>query len=139
MDPTFFRPLEFDQVRAQLAAHTAFSASEELARALVPSADAATVQVLQQETTEARGLLDQQPQLSIGGARDVRPHTHTARVGGMIQAFEFLELRGTLLSARQLRKSILRLQESYPRLAFLANGLTDVPAVIDEIGRVFDE
>ena len=93
----------------------------------------------QQETTEARRLLDQQPQLGIGGARDVRPLVQVARIGGMIQAHEFLELRTTLLSARNLRKSILRLSEALPRLAFIAEGLNDAPRVIDEIGRVFTE
>lgn len=133
------RPLEFAQVRALLAAHTSFSASEALARELVPSDDASTVRVLQQETTEARAILDQQPQLSVGSARDVRSLTRTARVGGMIQAFEFLDLRGTLLSARQLRKNILRVSENFPRLAFIATSLSDAPRVIDEIGRVFND
>lgn len=133
------RPLEFYQVRANLAEYTAFSASTELALALMPSDDAQQVKTWQQETTEARKLLDQQPQLSVGSARDVRPLTRTARVGGMIQAFEFLDLRGTLLSARNLRKHILRVSEQFPRLAFIAASLTDAPRLIDEIGRVFNE
>lgn len=139
MELDSLRPLEFGQVRASLAALTSFSASEQLARDLVPSNDANTVKVLQQETTEARRLLDTQPQLSIGSARDVRALTRIARVGGMIQAFEFLDLRGTLLSARQLRRSILRVAEAYPRLAFIAESLSDAPRVIDEIGRVFKD
>ncbi|MBI4675237.1 MAG: endonuclease MutS2 [Chloroflexi bacterium] len=133
------RPLEFSQVRARLAEHTAFRASEQLALELEPSADAETVKTLQQETTEARALLDQQPQLSIAGARDVRPLTRAARVGGMIQANEFHELRATLLAARQLKKTIGRLSEHFPRLAFIAAGLNDAPRVVDEIGRVFTD
>lgn len=133
------RPLEYAQVRAQLAAHTAFSASEILARELEPSKDTAVVLTLQQETTEARKFLDQHPQISVGSARDVRALTRTARVGGMIQAFEFLELRGTLLSARNLRKNILRVAENFPRLAFIAESLNDSPRVIDAIGHVFNE
>lgn len=133
------RPLEFDQVRTRLAAHAAFTASESLARALEPTDDPALVKTLQQETTEARALLDQQPQLSIGSARDVRSMTRVARVGGMIPAVEFLELRGTLLSARNVRKNILRVSEQFPRLAFIAESLSDAPRVIDEIGRVFDD
>lgn len=133
------RPLEFAHVRAQLAAYAAFSASENLALELEPSADADTVKTRQQETTEARTLLDQQPQLGVGGARDVRSFTRTARVGGMIQANEFLELRATLLAARNLKKSILRLSDHFPRLAFLAESLNDAPRVIDEVGRVFTD
>lgn len=139
MDYDSLRPLEFDQVRSQLAEHTSFSASQALALELEPSDEAVEVAALQQETTEARRLLDQQPQLGVGSARDVRGSTRTARVGGMIQAFEFLELRGTLLSARNLRKNILRAAENFPRLAFIAESLSDAPRVIDEIGRVFND
>lgn len=139
MDYDSLRPLEFEQVRARLAAHTAFSASHTLALELEPSGDPLQVTTQQQETTEARRLLDQQPQLGVGSARDVRAATRTARVGGMIQAFEFLELRGTLLSARNLRKNILRAAENFPRLAFIAESLSDAPRVVDEIGRVFND
>ncbi len=133
------RPLEFSAVRAQLARYAAFRASETLALELEPSSDAATVRLWQQETTEARALLDQQPQLGVGGARDVRGLTRVARVGGMIPPHEFLELRATLLAARNLRKSILRLSDAFPRLAFIAESLHDAPRVIDEIGRIFTE
>lgn len=139
MQSDAIRPLEFSAVRAHLARYAAFSASEALTLELEPSQDAATVRILQQETTEARMLLDQQPQLGVGGARDVRGLTRTARVGGMIQAHEFLELRATLLAARNLKKSIMRLGETLPRLAFIAESLNDAPRVIDEIGRVFSE
>lgn len=139
MNSDAIRPLEFARVREQLAQHTAFSASETLALELAPAADADTVKTLQQETTEARALLDQQPQLGVGAARDVRGYTRIARVGGMIQAHEFLELRATLLSARNLKKNILRLREQFPRLAFVAESLDDASRVIDEIGRVFTE
>lgn len=133
------RPLEFSAVRAQLARYTAFSASETLALELEPSNDIATVRVWQQETTEARALLDQQPQVGVGGARDVRALTRVARIGGMIPPHEFLDLRATLLAARNLRKNILRSSEAFPRLAFIAASLDDAPRVIDEIGRVFTE
>lgn len=133
------RPLEFSRVRANLARYAAFSASETLALELEPSTDPATVRVWQQETTEARALLDQQPQLSVGGARDMRALTRVARIGGMIPAHEFLDLRATLLAARNLGKNILRLREAFPRLAFLAESLSDAPRVLDEIGRVFTE
>lgn len=133
------RPLEFSIVRARLARFAAFSASEMLALELEPSGDPATVRTLQQETTEARALLDQQSQLSIGGARDVRGLTRTARVGGMIAPHEFLELRATLLVARNLKRTIVRLDAAFPRLAFIATSLNDAPVVIDEIGRVFTD
>ena len=37
MNPKYLHTLEFDKIRARLAAHSAFSASEELARDLMPA------------------------------------------------------------------------------------------------------
>lgn len=144
MNLDFVAPLEFDQVRVRLAAHTAFRASEALALALEPSTDAAEIKKRQQETSEARALLDLQPGLGIGGARDVRPLTQTARRGGTLTPSEFLELRATLLSARNLRRALVRQGRDgsatrLPRLASLAENLNDVPQLVDAIERALND
>ena len=43
----------------------------------------------------------------------------------MIQPVEFLDLRGTLLSARSLRKEIMRASDQVPRLVFIAASRDD--------------
>lgn len=139
MNPQSLASLEFDKVKVRLAAHAAFSASEELARELTPSTDVNEIKAWQQETTEARALLDQQPGLGIGGARDVRHHVQTARIGGMIAPPDFLELRGTLLAARNLKRALTRVAEPFPRLAFMAGSLDDAPKVIEAIGTVLTD
>jgi DNA mismatch repair protein MutS2 len=139
MDPKYFRPLEFDKIRARLASHASFGASEELALDLVPSTDSAEIKTWQQETTEARALLDQQPSLGIGGARDVRPFTQAARVGAILNPPDFLDIQATLVSARALRRSLGRLTELYPRLAFIAGGLDDLSDLSQAITRVLND
>lgn len=139
MDPKYIRSLEFDKIRGRLVAHTSFAASEELAFQLLPSSDYQEIQARQQETTEARALLDRQPGLGIGGARDLRPHTRTARIGGLLNPPELLEIRTTLLSARTLHRTIVRSQEQHPRLAFIAGGLDDIPALADAIGAALND
>jgi DNA mismatch repair protein MutS2 len=52
---------------------------------------------------------------------------------------EFLDIRATLTSARTLRRSLARLNELYPRLAFIAAGLDDIPTLGDAIGRVLND
>lgn len=139
MNTKSFRPLEFERIRERLAEHTAFGPSRELAQSLAPSADPAQIQSGQQETTEARALLDQQPGLSIGGARDVRPLTQSARIGGLLNPADFLEVRATLLSARNLKRQLNRRDELYQRLTFIAGGLNDVPPLVDAIGHVLND
>ncbi len=139
MNPKYLRTLEFDKVLARLAAHTEFSASAHLARTLVPSAEPAEIARRQGETTEARALLDQHPEMSIGGARDARPLTKSARLGALLQPLDLLEIRQTLLAARTLRRALTRLEQLYPRLAARAAELAELPDVVDAIARAVND
>src|SRR4051812_11248773 len=93
--------LEFPKIREQLARHTAFSASRELAQTLLPSTDAYEIRRRLQLTGEARRLLDERPDTSIGGARDIRGPAGLARRGGVLDAPTFLEISSTLISGRR--------------------------------------
>ncbi len=139
MNLKYFRPLEFNKIRTQLASHASFGASDELARALTPSTDIGEIKTWQQETTEARALLDQQPGLGIGGAREVRPFAQAARIGALLNPTDFLDIRATLLSAKTLRRQLTKLDALYPRLAFIAGGLDDLPALSDAIAKVLND
>lgn len=139
MNPKFLRPLELDKILARLAAHAEFSASEQLARELAPALEPDEIARRQSETTEAVALLDQHPEMSIGGARDVRALTKSARIGALITPVELLDLRQTLIAARTLRRSLGRLSELYPRLAARAALIEEAPAVVDAIARAVNE
>jgi DNA mismatch repair protein MutS2 len=132
--------LEFPKIREQLARHTAFSASRELALALLPSTDAYEIRLRQRRTGEARRLLDERPDVSIGGARDVRPAVGRARRGGVLEAGQFLEIGGTLASSRRLRVTLTKLDEAiFPQLRELAEDLPTLPALEDQIVRTIGD
>src|SRR3982751_5536004 len=95
--------LEFPKIRERVARHSSFSASRELALVLLPSTDAYEVRRRLQLTGEARRLLDERPDTSIGGARDIRGPAGLARRGGVLDAAVFLEIGATLASGRRLR------------------------------------
>jgi DNA mismatch repair protein MutS2 len=139
MIPRYLHTLEFDKILTRLASHTAFSASEELARALTPSPDAEEIARRQGETTEARALLDQHPEIGIGGARDARPLTKHARLGAILAPTDLLEIRQTLLAARTLRRALGKLGALYPRLAGRAAHLEDAPRVVDAVTRAIND
>ncbi len=73
MNEKSLRTLEFPKVIAALSAHTAFSASHELATDLSPHTQLAAVLRAQAETSEARRILELRPEITTAGARDVRP------------------------------------------------------------------
>jgi DNA mismatch repair protein MutS2 len=132
--------LEFPKIREQLARHTAFSASRELALALQPATVVAEVRRSQALTSEARALLDDFPETSIGGARDVRRAAQHAARGGILDGTSLLEVAGTVGAARTLRSRLLRLdRERYPLLVELAGLMPQLPPVEDEILHAIGE
>ena len=133
------RTLEFQKILSHLAEHTSFSAGRELALALRPSTDPYEVRQRQQATTEAKALLGTRPEVTLGAARDVRPHAERAGLLATLQPHEILEVRGTLRSARKLRSLLVRLEEEYPLLADTAARLDPLPELADAIGRCLDE
>ncbi|MCU0493635.1 MAG: endonuclease MutS2 [Chloroflexaceae bacterium] len=132
--------LEFPKVLAQLARHTAFSASRELALALRPSTDAYDIAQWLNRTDEARRLLDERPDVTIGGTRDVRgPAAHAAR-GGVLEGATLLQISDTLASMRRLRGVLLKLDPAaFPQLSDYAVSLPQLPALEEEIGRAIGD
>ncbi|MEI7770620.1 MAG: endonuclease MutS2 [Chloroflexales bacterium] len=126
--------LEFPKIRAQLARHTAFSASRDLALSLLPSTEIVDVRQRQALTGEARALLDDYADVTIGGARDVRRAAQHAARGGVLEGQTFLEVAATLASSRALRVRLLKLEATrFPRLIEQAGFLPSLPQIEDEI------
>ncbi|MBK9944934.1 MAG: endonuclease MutS2 [Kouleothrix sp.] len=126
--------LEFPKILDRLARHTAFSASRELALGLQPTTDAYQIRRQIALTSEARHLLDERPDISIGGARDIRGPVGLARRGGVLEASVLLEVSATLASGRRLRGQLLKLDvATFGLLNELAHDLPSLPAVEDAI------
>jgi DNA mismatch repair protein MutS2 len=140
ISPQTLETLEFPKIRERLAAHTAFGASRALALALLPSSDPVEVRRSLRTTQEARRLLDDNPDVSIGGARDVRRPAGLAQRGGSLDGPTLLEVAGTLASSRQLRVRLLKLDETqFPELRELALGLAQLPSLEDTITHAIGE
>lgn len=135
MNPKHLNTLEFPKILNRLAYHADFSASKELARALLPAWHVAEILERQTETREARRLLSINLDVSIGGARDVRPLLEQATRSAALLPTELLDIRQTLVAARDLRRDISRLQDQIPRLADIADRIQECPGLIQEIGR----
>ena len=133
--------LEFPKIRDRLARHSSFSASRTLALALEPSTDVVEVRQRLRRTSEARRLLDDYPETSIGGARDVRGPVGLARRGGVLDAAVFLEIGSTLASGRRLRVLLLKLDPAnYGQLRELAEDLPNLSALEEAIaGTIGDD
>jgi DNA mismatch repair protein MutS2 len=136
-DAGSIRALEYAAIVERLAALTAFEPSRELALALEPLADPAHVGLLQDQTDEASRLIDEQAQVSIGGARDVRAAIDRARRGGRLTADELLDIGATLEATRQFEARLA--SWSGPHLASIREALDPAPAMAERIARSVDD
>src|SRR5690349_10500039 len=125
--------LELPKILAQLATHAQFSAGTDLIRQLRPTVDIREALDWQQETTEARVLLEARSDITLGGARDVREPAITATRGMILEPQTLLDIRGTLRRATTLKRTIGKLGTTSPRLADVANGLEECAALQGEI------
>ncbi|MBI3360135.1 MAG: endonuclease MutS2, partial [Chloroflexi bacterium] len=139
MDPKSLATLELPKVLDRLAKFTAFSGGAALARALTPTTDLAEAQRWQSETSEARKLLAVKTDVTLGGARDVRSLAVNAARGTVLLAPELMDVKGTIIAARNLRRILVKLSDQFPRLAFIAGGLNECPGIVEAISRTIDE
>lgn len=138
MDAKSLQVLEYPKIRERLRAFCDFSASMELARDLEPtdSYDLALARLA--ETTEARRLFSV-ADIGIGGAHDIRPAVDLAARGGALDPQQLLDVKSTLISCREIKKSLERKTDEYPRLAQLAAGLPETHGIVDAITRVLSD
>jgi DNA mismatch repair protein MutS2 len=138
MDSKTLHVLEYPKVLERLRAFCDFSASMELALALEPtdSYDLALSRLA--ETSEARKLFSIQD-IGVGGAHDIRPAVDLAARGGVLDPQQLLDIKSTLISCRELKRSLERRTDEYPRLAQIAAGLPESHGIVDAITRVLSE
>ena len=126
MDAKTLQVLEYPKILERLRSFCDFSASMDLARSLEPtdSHDLALARLA--ETAEARNLFSTSD-ISIGGAHDIRPAADLAARGGVLDPQQLLDVKSTLISCREIKRSLERKTDESPRLAQLAAGLPESP------------
>ncbi len=139
MDEKTLRTLEYDKILDRLAGHCSFFLSAEAARALLPAKHRSEALKRLAETSEARQLLEVNPTVSIGGARDLREILNAAARQIPLEPHQLLDVKYTLVAARRLGRLFERERESYPHLAELALGLPPSLGLIDAISSALSE
>src|SRR5262245_34834455 len=138
MDSKTLHVLQYDKIRVRLKGFCDFSASMELALALEPTDSYDLAVACLAETSEARRLFSIQD-ISIGGAHDIRPAADLAARGGVLDPQQLLDIKSTLISSRELKKSLERKTDEYPRLSQIAAGLPESHGMVDAISRVLSD
>ena len=134
MDSKTLSVLEFPKILARLVDFCDFSASAEMAGALLPTPDYDEALVRLAGTSEAHTLLATSD-LTIGGAHDIREQVDLAAHGGVLDPKELLDVQSTLVSMHALRRFFDKHAEASPHLADIAWRLPAPTGLIEAIAR----
>ncbi len=139
MDEKTLSILEYPKILERLAGYCAFAASADLARNLKPTTHIDTAKRLLAETSEAVQLFTTNPDLTIGGARDIRAPIELAARGGVLLPSDLLDIKYTLIAARNLARTFERLEIRSPNLFVIAAQLPPPLGLIDMITRAISD
>jgi DNA mismatch repair protein MutS2 len=145
LNPHTLKTLAFDRIRDLLAERAAFSLGRQLCQELEPTPVVAEVEARQEETGQARDLLEAgggEPPLS--GLHDVREAAGRAARGGSLTPPDLLRVADTLEAAARLKRFLEIREDRAPRLAALAdfeplpNLARSIRSAVTEPGAVVD-
>jgi DNA mismatch repair protein MutS2 len=127
VDPHALEAIEFAQVLELLADRCETEAAASAARALEPRTEPSTVQRLQDETSEARRLLETDVVVSFSGFRDVGAAVDGARRGMHVPGNVLFRVYETLLTARKAHAYFMGKSAAAPTLADVASRIVPQP------------
>ena len=139
MDDKTLQILEYPKILERVADYASFSPTAEKAKLLRPTSDLREAARRLAETTEAIELLISHPDLTIGGARDVRQQTDLASHAGLLTPVDLLDIKSTLIAGRNLMRTFERLEDLYPRLAEIVAQIPLPVGLIDGISRAISD
>jgi DNA mismatch repair protein MutS2 len=139
MDEKTLVTLEYPKILERLAGYASFAISADLARAMRPFDSLEEARHRLAFTTEARRLIEVDDGFTIGGARDVRAQVELARRAGVLDPSDLLDVKNTLIAARNVARSLERQPEPLNNLKGLVPALLPPSGLIDAITRAISE
>ncbi|WP_372637693.1 endonuclease MutS2 [Cohnella sp.] len=141
MNEKALHTLEYDKIIRRLAGLASTSLGKEEAEKLTPSRELAIVKRRLAATEEASKAVSLKGTPPFGGITDIRSSLQRAKLQGMLQPPELMEVAQFIMGSRRLSRFISSAGEEteLPLLLDLCEPLTDFKAVEDEIRRCIDE
>ena len=106
METRVLKTLEFDKIRDIVATHCTSFAGRSYIEKLVPVSEFDEVVRLLEEMDEGLAILRVRGNVPMGGISDIRSHAKRAQQGGMLSAYELMEVANTIRASRILRQFI---------------------------------
>jgi len=133
--------LEYDKIIRRLTGLASTSLGKEEAEKLSPSAELEIVKRRLAVTDEAVRAISLKGSPPFGGITDIRSSLQRAKLQGILQPPELMEVAQFIMGSRRLSRFIVSAGEEteLPLLEDLREPLTDYKALEDEIRRCVDE
>src|SRR5436305_5617904 len=113
MDTHTLELLEFDKIRALVAARAACSLGKDLARRMEPSRDPGEIRDRQALTTEMAEALGAGLTPPFGGLHDIRPQVRRAQIGSALDSEELAQAVETLRAIGYLDRWLDRIGHEF--------------------------
>ena len=130
--------LEYHKIIEKLQNCTSFAVSKEMAGNLAPGTDRDTILEKLRETTEAREILRLEPDLPMGGLRDIRNLLRKAAIGGVLEPADLMQTGDMLYAMRRLKNFFRDKGDAYPVVSAYAAGLCSLRDLEDRIRESID-
>ena len=145
MDTHTLELLDFDKVRALVAARAACSLGKAAAQRIEPSVDPGEIHGRQALTTEMAEALGSGLRPPFGGLHDIRHLARRAQKGSVLEAEELAETVETLRAIGNLDVWLARVGDQFPRLGGLRQEVGEfsglavaIEGCLDSRGKVLD-
>ncbi|MBD0380057.1 endonuclease MutS2 [Paenibacillus sedimenti] len=141
MNKKIIKTLEYQKILHKLAHHASTSLGKDVVEQLEPIGDFELVKLRLQVTDEAVNVERLKGNAPFGGIRDIRASLHRARIGGMLNPAELLDISTTMFGSRRLKRFVLAVHEEYaiPMLKEQVELLTENKPLEDKINSCIDE
>ena len=139
MENHTLKVLEFDKIIAKLMNQTACALGKEAAGLTYPTTDLAVAKRKQQETSEAKAILECEGSIPLGGIEDIRHSIERAGLDATLQPSDLLAVLNTLQSCRRLGQYLVKLRTKYPILGELGSEIESFNALEAEISGAISQ
>jgi DNA mismatch repair protein MutS2 len=141
LNKKILKTLDYEKILHRLSQHAATLLGKEAVAKLEPVGDFEEVKLRLQATDEAVNVERLKGNAPFGGIRDIRPSIHRARIGGMLNPSELLDISTTMMASRRLKRFLAELNTEYPipMLKDLSELLTENKQIEDKINSCIDE
>lgn len=145
MEQHTLKVLEYAKIIEELKSYASSIVGKELVERLEPSFNLEYIEERQKEVSEARRLLDEHPNIPLGGIRDLRDILKRAEKGMVLQGQDMLNVSQTLFAARRLKNFFEEIEDNlrqmtnpFPRILKVAGWIGTFRPIEEAINKAID-